>query len=317
MRQGMRVRAGAIVAAAVLLAGCSSGGSDGGSSATGADGRDGTTTTTARPSTTSGTSTPLADQTPPSSINGLTVEGDTIWVASIKDDVVVQVDRETGAILRRVATPAAGPDDVALAPDGTLYVAGFTSGRVGRIRDGRYDVVTTIPGAALNPIEVLADGRLFLGTYGPNGTLYQVPVDGDGGATAVAQELPDINAMGRGPGDTLLAPAGGIGGPGSVVQIDPATGTITTVVDGLPPLLAGTTDAKGDFYALANLEGTVFAVDVAAKTAKPVHTKVPGAPFDNLAFAEDGTLYLTSFTKPELTEIAPDGTTRTIPLGHP
>ena len=41
----------------------------------------------------------------------------------------------------------------------------------------------------------------------------------------------------------------------------------------------------------------------------------PAGPFDNLAFAEDGMLYLSSFTAPTITEVSPDGTERVITIG--
>jgi hypothetical protein len=66
---------------------------------------------------------------------------------------------------------------------------------------------------------------------------------------------------------------------------------------------------------LANATGELFLVDREAGTAEPARTITEGAPFDNLAFAEDGTLYLSSFTSPSITEVATDGTTRVIPIG--
>ena len=98
--------------------------------------------TTAAPSTT--VAEPLEDQTAPVNVNGLTVQGDTIWVASIEADEVLQIDRETGAILARFDTNGAGPDDVAVAPDGSVWVTGVGNGDLGRISDGTFGVVTTM-----------------------------------------------------------------------------------------------------------------------------------------------------------------------------
>lgn len=314
----------AAVVLVLLLGACSSGGTSSptssrvpvsgssDASSSGASSSSGSGSSSGGPATT--VPAPLTDQTPPTSINGITVDGPTIWVASIKSDQVLQVDRRTGAILRRIPTQGAGPDDIAIGPDGAVYTAGFTNGDVGRIVGGQYQVVTHISGGAPNPIEFTADGDLYVGTYGPHGILYRVPLD-DAPAVKVASDLPDINAPGRAAGNTLLAPAGGLSGPGSVVRIDPKTGAITTVVSGLPPLLAGTTDSHGRFFALANLTGEVFAVDPATHTTKVVHPSLPGAPFDNLAFADDGTLYVSSFTKPAITVVTPGGAQSTLTIG--
>ena len=67
---------------------------------------------------------------------------------------------------------------------------------------------------------------------------------------------------------------------------------------------------------LANVTGEVIAIDVEAETSEVGRRRsTQGAPFDNLAFADDGTLYLSSFTAPTITEVAPDGTERVITIG--
>ena len=316
-----RIVVGLVVVLALVGAGCSSGSSDGGDEA----GKDGAatspepieTTTTSAPTTTA--PEPLEDQTPPSSINGITLQGDTIWVASIKDDVVLQIDAETGAIVRRVDTQGAGPDDVAVAPDGSVWTTGFVNGDLGRIDDGTYEVVVNIE-KGINPLEFGSDGTLFVGTYGPKGTLYSLSTDGgapiDGEKPQVAvKDLPDINAFGVLDDDTLVAPAGGLTGPSEAVHIDPETGTVSTIVADLPAVAAGATDADGVPYVLANVTGEVIAIDVDAKTSKVVETAKDGAPFDNLAFAPDGTIYVSSFTAPAITVIDPDGTQHVLTIG--
>lgn len=296
-----------MAAVAVLGAGCSSEGSDGA-----------TTTTdkvaTSADTTTSSTPAPIDDQRPPEAINGIAVQGDTIWVASIKDDEVLQVRRKDGAIVGRYDTKGAGPDDVAVAPDGSVYVTGFGNGDVGHISKGEYSVLTTItPG--INPLEFTPDGTLYVGTYGPKGTLYRVPLDGSA-PVLVATDLPDINAFGAIDDTTLVAPAGGIGGPGAAAIIDLDAGTVADPTIALPkPVAAGATDADGQPFLLANITGEVMAIDVEAGTHEVVRTVTEGAPFDNLSFASDGTLYLSSFTAAAITEVKPNGDTRVIPIG--
>ena len=78
---------------------------------------------------------------------------------------------------------------------------------------------------------------------------------------------------------------------------------------------AGATDAAGTPYLLANVSGEVYEIDVEAGTARVVTTVTTGGPFDNLAFAPDGTLYLSSFVAPEVIAVSPDGVAETIALG--
>jgi len=306
-----------LLAAALVLgaAACSSDGSDG------SDGsRPDRTTSTRSASTTTSSSTttpaaePIADQTAPKNINGIEVQGDTLWVASIDADEILQVRRRDGAILARFPTNGAGPDDLAIAPDGSVYSAGFANGDVGHIDQGRYTVVTKMA-AGINPIAFSPDGKLFIGTYGPGGKVYEVPLDGSS-PVEVATDAPDINAFGILEDGTIVAPSGGVSGPGAAVAIDPDDGTITQIVGSLPPVAAGTTDADGTPFVLANLSGQVIEVDVDAGTSRVVRTVGKGAPFDNLSFAEDGTLYLSTFGAPSITEVKPDGATRVIHVGR-
>lgn len=301
----------ALALGAAVLVGCSS---DGGSDASPAPIEASTTTTAAATAT---TLPALDDQAAPPTINGLTVDGDALWIASIAGDEVLQVRRSDGAIVARYPTDGAGPDDVAVAPDGSVWSTGFVNGDLGRIADGRYEVVKTYqPG--INPITVAPDGTVWIGTYGPDGSLYRLDpdqVDQTGRAPVTNGSMPDINAFGLLPDGRLFAPAGGIAGPGSAITFDPATGGQVTVAEGLPGVAAATVDSEGGAFVLANATGELYAVDPDARTSELVRTVSEGAPFDNLAFADDGTLYLSSFLTPTVTEVAPDGTTRVIEVG--
>ncbi|WP_426574273.1 hypothetical protein [Aquihabitans sp. McL0605] len=294
---------------AVVGAGCSSGGSDG------SGGSSAKATTTSGAATTTSEPAPADDQTPPSTINGIAVQGDTIWVASIEDDEILQIDRADGTILQRFDTRGAGPDDIAIAPDGSIWSAGFVNGDVGHIVDGRYSVATRME-AGINPIEFAPDGTLYIGTLGPDGVLSAIDTTADPvAAVAIGSGLPDINAFGIVADGTIVAPSGGLTGPSAAVAIDPDTAKVTTIAGGLPPVAAGTTDAQGRAYVLANITGQVIAVDLAHKTSKVVRTVKHGAPFDNLSFADDGTLYVSSFVAPTITEVATDGAEHLITVG--
>ena len=253
----------ALLAAATLTVGaCSSSGSD----------ADSTTTEAESPTTsTTEAAQPVDDQTPPQSINGITVDGDTVWAATISGDEVLQIRIADGAIVGRWATEGAGPDDVALASDGSVWVTGFSNGDVGRVADGSYSRVTGDI-ATVNPLEFDTDGTLYLGTFGPDGSLYSLETDGgapvDGTSPTPIDEgtMPDINGFAGLADGTIFSPAGGLAGPGSAILIDPETGDVTTVVGDLAPVAAGT-------------------------------------------------LYLSSFIAPTLTEVQPDGTVRVIDVG--
>lgn len=265
------------------------------------------------------TRAPTPDQTPPKSINGITVDGDTLWVASIAGDEVLQISTSDGSILQRFDANGATPDDVDLAPDGSIWVAGFGNGDLARIHEGEYERITNIK-EGLNPIAVDAKGIVWVGTYGPAGDLFRIdPSEVDPNTSyewsPVVTGLPDINAFGILADGRIVAPSLGTDGSSSAVLIYPTSGDISELATGLPSVAAATVDSDGTPYVLANLTGEVFRIDVENKTSKSVYKVSEGAPFDNLAFGDDGTLYLSSFIAPTVTAVDPSGVVRVIKVG--
>jgi len=255
---------------------------------------------------------PLDDQTPPGSINGITVQGDSLWIASIGDDQLLQVDRATGAILARHDTGGAGPDDVAVAPDGSIYSTGYESGVLGRVVDGAYEEVVDVA-PLINPIDVADDGTVWVASMSDSGELFRIVPGSE--PESVASGLVMVNGFEFDEETgTILGPSDPMGSP-AIVRIDPADGSVEKVVEGLPAVLASTWHPDGRFIALGNIDGQVLAVDVEAGTFEVLVTVPDGAPFDNLAYADDGTLYLSSFVAPTVTEVKPDGTARVITIG--
>lgn len=262
-------------------------------------------------STTSSVPPPLDDQSAPPSINGLVVDGDTIWAASLAGDVVLQIDASSGAILQRIPTNGAGPDDVEIGPDGSVYYTGFVSGEIGVIEDGVARVVAQVePGA--NPLGFTSDGTLYVGVAVTGDGLYRVPLDG-GEPEKIASDLGNMNAFVVTDDDLILGPAAGADG-GVVLQVDPADGSNEAVVTGLPPIFASATDSNGDYFVLASATGEVIKVDIDGGSFTTA-TTVADPPFDNLAFGDDDTLYVSHFTTPQITAIDPDGATRVINVG--
>jgi len=98
---------------------------------------------------------------------GLRSVGGTLWVSDI--DRVVGIDIGSGEITARVAVEGARfLNDLATAPDGTVYVSDSTLSRIYMVRDGRSSVF--VEGAELveQANGLLVDGsRLILGTIGP------------------------------------------------------------------------------------------------------------------------------------------------------
>jgi hypothetical protein len=98
---------------------------------------------------------------------GLRSVGGTLWVADI--DEVVGIDIATARITSRVKVEGAQfLNDLAAAPDGTLYVADSSLSRIYMVKDGRFSIFVEGADVVEQPNGLLVDGsRLVLGTIGP------------------------------------------------------------------------------------------------------------------------------------------------------
>ena len=120
---------------------------------------------------------------------GMRSIGGTLWVADI--DEVVAIDIASGTITSRVSVQGATfLNDLAMAPDGTVYVSDSQGSRIYAVRDGTASVFVEGADLVQQANGLLVDGnRLILGTVGPAAS-----ARGRGGA-----------AGGRGGGGMLFA----------------------------------------------------------------------------------------------------------------
>jgi hypothetical protein len=98
---------------------------------------------------------------------GLRSVGGTLWVSDI--DEVVAIDIASARILRRVRVDGAQfLNDLATAPDGTVYVSDSNLSRIYQVKDGVSSVFVEGADVVEQPNGLLVDGgRLVLGTIGP------------------------------------------------------------------------------------------------------------------------------------------------------
>lgn len=98
---------------------------------------------------------------------GLRSAGGTLWVSDI--DEVVGIDIAGGRITQRVKIDGAQfLNDLATAPDGTIYVSDSATLRIYEVRDGKASVFVEGGDVVEQPNGLLVDGgRLILGSVGP------------------------------------------------------------------------------------------------------------------------------------------------------
>jgi sugar lactone lactonase YvrE len=267
----------------------------------------------ATPTTASGP----VDQTPPNGANGIKVDDDgDLWVAVLDGNELLRVDRESGEILQRIATPPlAGPDDLVIDADGTIYWTGFTSGEVGAIDPGTgesEELANVGPGA--NPIALRDDGVLIVGRAVTGSGLYAIDPTGDG----VAEPLDDpgnVNSFSIAPDGTLYAPLASTDG-GAAVSIDARTGEIIDTIAEIPGIPVALRWHDDQLFVLTlDPAGAVYRVDIEAGTAE-LFADTGLTTADNLAVDDEGTVYVTGFNQPVIAVFNPDGTpARTLDIG--
>ena len=115
---------------------------------------------------------------------GLRSVGGTLWVADI--DEVVGIEIASGKITSRVKVEGATfLNDLATAPDGTVYTSDSNTLRIYAVKDGKSSVFVEGADVIEQPNGLLVDGpRLILGSVGPAPTPGAAPGRGRGGPAA-------------------------------------------------------------------------------------------------------------------------------------
>ncbi|HEY7447380.1 MAG TPA: hypothetical protein VH702_04475 [Vicinamibacterales bacterium] len=128
---------------------------------------------------------------------GLRSVGGTLWVSDI--DEVVGVEIASGRVTSRVAIEGARfLNDLATAPDGTIYVSDSQGFRIYAVKDGKASVFVEGEDAIETPNGVLVDGgRLIVGSLG-RGVFGPPPTPG--GRAGAADAPPPGRGRGGPPG---------------------------------------------------------------------------------------------------------------------
>jgi hypothetical protein len=107
---------------------------------------------------------------------GLRSVGNALWVSDI--DEIVSIDIPKAQITARINVELDGPargtaqflNDLATAPDGTVYVSDSAQSRIYAVKNGKTSIFAESAEVVEQPNGVLVDGdRLILGTIGPAG----------------------------------------------------------------------------------------------------------------------------------------------------
>lgn len=236
-----------------------------------------------------------------------------LYVASVLGQVLVALDPETGATTMQWGNESgvAGPDDVAFAPDGTLYWTDLIVGNVGMIDGEGTASVIASPGPGTNPVTVSDDGRVFVSQCFLATNLYEIDPSGVMPPRLVTDQLGPgcgLNGMDFGPDGLLYGPRWFAG---TVVRVDVDAGTFEDVASGFGTPAAVKFDSQGRLHVLDTLAAEVVRIDLMADTREVVAT-LPQPGLDNLAFDADDRLYVSSYADGSIVEVTGLDTQRVV-----
>jgi sugar lactone lactonase YvrE len=238
--------------------------------------------------------------------NGLRTGPDgRVYIAQVTGSQISALDHRTGhlEIVSAKGGEIVAPDDVAFDASGNLYATEVMDGRVsmldtaGRTRVLRDDV----PSA--NGITVHR-GRLFINECREGGRLLEFDLGG-GPPRVLLENVPSPNAMEVGPDGLLYFP---VMGANEIWRIDPDGGQPQCVAGDLGVPDSVKFDPQGYIVSTQVASGQVLRVDPRSGEQRLLAQLSPG--LDNCTFAGDRVL-VSNFTG-EITEIGPDGETRTV-----
>jgi len=234
---------------------------------------------------------------------GVGLQGEILASSVLGDEITVH-DPESGEILDRIGPERGvhGPDDVVVAPDGTIYWTEILAGNVGLLApDGTFRTQALGPGA--NPIELSDDGRLFVSRdfLGPG--LYELDPQLLAPPTPILPDLENFNGMEFGPDGLLYGP---LFFEGTIVRIDvdAAMPGPEVVADGFRVPAGVSFSPTGELYAVDFAEGQVLRLDLATDE-REILLDIEGI-LDNLVVAPDGRIYTSAFADGQLIAVDPE-----------
>ena len=238
--------------------------------------------------------------------NGLRTGPDgRVYIAQVTGSQISALDPRTGH-LEAFSAKGGGivaPDDVAFDASGNLFATEVMDGRVSMLDTAGCTRVLRDDVPSANGITVHRD-RLFIGECREGGRLLEFDLGG-GPPRVLLDSVPSPNAMEVGPDGLLYFP---VMGANEIWRVDPDGGEPQCVAGDLGVPDSVKFDPQGYIVSTQVASGQVLRIDPRSGEQRLLAQLSPG--LDNCTFVGDRVL-VSNFTG-EITEIAPDGETRTV-----
>ena len=234
-----------------------------------------------------------------------------LFGASLIGQSVYKINIKTGKVETVIGPTQGNADDVAFGPnDFMAWTAGLENAVYGVGPDGNIKTLASnLPGA--NSINFGPDGKLYVTTVFGGDALYEVDPEGKTEPRMIAERLGGLNGFEVTDNNSIIGP---LFLRGKIVEVDLADGSVTELADGFPRPAAINLDSAGNIIGVDISTGEVFKIDRATNEKSTITKLLP--PLDNLAIAEDDTIYVSNSAYNGVTEINPaTGESRPIVFG--
>ena len=224
-------------------------------------------------------------------VNGLTLDQNgELLIASLASETIFRFDPDSRRVQTEVVGPDGGSDDLVVSSSGNLFWTDPVAGVVRtRSDDGAVTVIAEdLPG--VNSIAFSPDGqRLFVGQTFFADSFWEIDPEGHQPPRRVAADTEGVNAFAFGVDGKIYGP---VAHDGTIVRMDPDTGTTEVVADGLKTPVSVRWGPDNHLYALAGATGELLEID--PHTGSTTLVAQVAAPVDNMVITETGTAYVTN-----------------------
>jgi sugar lactone lactonase YvrE len=247
------------------------------------------------------------------SANGLGFDAaGRLHIANVFGNGITIVDPDTGTVEQRLG-PAEGvfvPDDLAFAPDGSLWFTNPAVGTVSVIPPGGTASVVLQGFLRANPVTVSDDGRVFFGQCFAESTgVYEIT---SAGARPLVQGVPGCASNGMDHADGVLYTPRWY--ESRILGLDPDTGAQIFEL-ATPHIPAAVKVQDGWLYWVSQDSGGVYRADLALFPLVIEQVAQLAVGLDNLAFHADGRLFVSNAVDGSIVEVLPDGSAQLVMAG--
>lgn len=224
-----------------------------------------------------------------------------LYAGSVAGQSLYAVDVETGKVRLVEGPPHGMADDIAFGPGGQVVWTAISEGVVySRRGDGPVEALAKL--ASINSIAFSRDGkRLFAAQVFGGDDLWELDPAGKTPPRRIRAAMGGFNSFWPGPDGKLYGP---LWFKGQVVKVDPDTGDVQVVAQGLKTPASVKFDSKDRLYVIDTATGELIRID-RATGGKTVVAKLSPS-LDNFAVGPGDRLYVSNMADNAIHEVDPE-----------